>query len=75
MSERQLTLLKAAVYVTIAVAYMAVVLSVADVDLSQRARRTLQWARYYRWLSTRAPVPGWVTLIGRSDLPEEAPAP
>lgn len=71
MSQRQGELIRVAVYLTFAVVYLAVVVSVAFPDLRQRSERGVQWVRYYHWLATRLPVPGWLGALERDDLPDE----
>lgn len=71
MTDRQVKLVQALVYVTFAVAYLAVVGSIAMPDLRLRGERALQWARYYHWVRTRLPVPRWVGALQREDLPDE----
>ncbi len=71
MSERQIELVRATIYLTIAVVYLAVIVSMAFPEFGQHSRRGLQWVRYYHWLATRVPVPGWMSALQRDDLPDE----
>ena len=73
MSQRQGELIRVVVYLTFAVVYLAVCVAVAFPELRQRSERGVQWARYYHWLGTRLPVPGWVGALERDDLPDEVP--
>ena len=71
MSERKGELIRLAVYITFATVYLAMCVAVAFPDLRQRSERGVQWVRYYHWLATRLPLPGWLGALERDDLPDE----
>lgn len=71
MTDRQSELLRVAIYLTFSLVYLAIVVSVAFPDLRQRSERGVHWVRYYHWLATRLPLPGWLGALERDDLPDE----
>ena len=71
MTERKGEMIRLVVYVAFGLAYLAVCVAVAFPDLHRRSERGAQWIRYYHWLATRLPVPGWVGELRRDDLPDE----
>ena len=71
MTDRQVNAVKLVIYLAFVTIYVAALASVAFPDLGRRAERGRQWFHYYRWLSTRLPLPRWLGALERDDLPDE----
>jgi len=71
VTERQERTLRIVVNLTVSAVTLAILVRMAWPGWDAELRRLPQWARYWRWLATRSPVPGWVELIRRDDLPDE----